>query len=100
MSEHITSRKTYFLIFFVLLALTATTVGAAMIDLGPLSVWVALLIAATKASLVALFFMHVRYASGLTKVFVVGGLFWLVILLGLTFSDYISRNWIPMPAPW
>ena len=100
MSEHITPRKTYFLIFFALLALTATTVGAAMIDLGPLSIWVALLIAATKASLVAWFFMHVKYASGVTKVFVVGGLFWLGILLGLTFSDYISRNWLPLPQGW
>jgi cytochrome c oxidase subunit IV len=61
--------------------------------LGQLNIFVALAIATVKTLLVVLFFMHVKESSGLTKLFVVAGLFWMAILFGLTFSDYISREW-------
>ena len=68
----------------------------------PMNTVVALVIAICKASLVILFFMHVRYSSNLTKIVVVAGLFWLAILIALTFSDYGTRNlYIPNPpAAW
>ena len=47
-----------------------------------------------------LFFMHVRHSSGLTKITVVAGLFWLGILIALTVGDYASRSWLPVPRPW
>lgn len=100
MTGHEASRRTYFLIFFALLFFTALTVAVTFVDLGPINLAVALLIACTKATLVVLFFMHVRQSSPLTKVFVASGLFWFLILLVLTFSDYLSRTWLPTPEGW
>ncbi len=94
MSEHVVSRKTYLIIFFALLVLTAATVWVAYFDLGRLNVIVALSIAVLKATLVVLYFMHVRYRSKLTWVFVGAGFFWLAILVAFTLSDYATRNWV------
>lgn len=94
MSEHVVSRKTYFIIFGALLVLTAATVWVAYFDLGRLNVIVALSIAVLKATLVVLYFMHVRYSSKLTWVFVGAGFFWLAILVAFTLSDYATRNWV------
>jgi cytochrome c oxidase subunit IV len=85
--------KTYLLTFAALVVLLGATVGVAYIDLGPLNPLLALLIASIKALLVVLFFMHVRGSSPLTKLFVVMGLLWLVILFGLTLADYLTRLW-------
>ena len=68
------------------------TVQVAFVDLGPLNTVVALAIAVFKATLVVLFFMHVKYSTRLTWAVVVGSVFWLGILLALTFSDYLTRH--------
>jgi len=94
MGEHIVPRKIYFAIFATLMALTAVTVMVAYFDLGRLNAVVALTIAVFKALLVVLYFMHVRYSSRLTWVFVAAGFFWLGIMLALTLSDYLSRAWL------
>jgi cytochrome c oxidase subunit 4 len=94
MSEHIVTLKTYFVIFLALLVLTAATVWVAYFDLGRLNAIVALSIAVLKATLVVLYFMHVRYSSKLTWVFVGAGFFWLAILVAFTFGDYATRDWI------
>jgi cytochrome c oxidase subunit 4 len=93
MSEHIVPRRTYYLIFAALMAFTAITVGVAFLDLGPMNAVVALTIACTKATLVVLFFMHVKYSTRLTWAVVAGSVFWLGILLTLTMSDYLTRAW-------
>ena len=78
MSEHIVSRKVYFAIFGALMVGTAATVMVAFIDLGgQFNTIVALTVAVIKATLVVLYFMHVRYSSRLTWVIVGSGLFWL-----------------------
>jgi cytochrome c oxidase subunit IV len=88
------SIRGYFAVFIALLALTALTTGVAFLDLGGVgNVAVALAIAAGKAALVALYFMHLRYSSRLTVLFAGAGIFWLGILLVLTMSDYLSRGW-------
>jgi len=99
MSEHIVSKKMYYAIFGALMVLTAITVFAANIDLGSekLNTIVALAIAVTKAMLVILFFMHVRYSSRLTWVVVAGGFLWLFIMVALTMSDYLSRGMLTYP---
>lgn len=99
MSEHIVSKKVYFVIFGALMVLTALTVWVANIDLGSekLNTVVALAIAVTKAMLVVLYFMHVRYSSRLTWVVVAGGFLWLLIMVGLTMSDYLSRGMLTYP---
>jgi cytochrome c oxidase subunit 4 len=84
----------YFAVFFALLAGTGLTVFAATLDLGKYNAAVALTIASIKATLVALFFMHVWHASEkLTKLVVIAALFFLLLLLGLTMSDYATRLW-------
>ena len=90
------SRRTYFLIFAVLIVLTVGTVLAANFDLGRGNAVVALTIAVTKALLVALFFMHLRDSSRLIWLVAGGSLVWLVLLL-LTVGDYLTRNWLPPP---
>jgi cytochrome c oxidase subunit 4 len=89
------SIRGYFAVFIALLALTALTTGVAFLDLGGVgNVAVALAIAVGKAALVALYFMHLRYSSRLTVLFAGAGLFWLGILVVLTLSDYLSRDWL------
>jgi cytochrome c oxidase subunit IV len=93
--EHTThSQGFYIAIGVVLLVLTVTTAGVAFINLGPLNPVVALLIATIKASLVVLFFMHVKGASEkLTAAVVVSGFFFLMILLALSLADFLTRSW-------
>ena len=98
MHEHTTSVKTYTLVFVALLALTFLTTFVASIDMGPLNVVVALVIAVVKMLLVALFFMHLRHSAILTRLVVGGGLLWLAILLVLSMADFVSRNWLPAPS--
>ena len=95
MSEHIVSRKIYFAVFAALMVMTGITYAVALINFGneAINTIVALAVAVTKAVLVILFFMHVRYSSRLTWVVVVGGFFWLGIMIVLTLSDYLSRRW-------
>lgn len=93
MSEHIVPTRVYYTIFAALMVGTYLTVQAAFIDLGAMNTVVALVIACTKAVLVVLYFMHVRYSSRLTWAVVVGSVFWLGILLALTLGDYLTRPW-------
>ena len=95
MSEHIVSLKVYFTIFLSLMVGTALTVWAGLQDFpGPLNVIVALTIAVVKATLVVLYFMHVRYSSRLIWVVFASALFWLGILFALTLGDYWTRGWL------
>jgi cytochrome c oxidase subunit IV len=94
---HILPRSLYFGIFGALMVLTAATVGLAFVDLGFMNVIVALSVAVVKATLVVLFFMHVKYSSKLTWMVVGAGVFWLFILLSLLMLDYSSRGWMLVP---
>jgi len=98
MAGHISPKSTYFAIFAALMVLTATTVAVAFIDLGLLNFPIALGIAILKATLVILFFMHVKYSSRLAQLIVATAFFFLVILFGLTLMDYLSRGWHTFPA--
>lgn len=95
MTHQVVPLRIYLTVFFALIAGTILTVAVTFVNLGQLNLIIALLIAITKASLVVLYFMHVKQSSPLTKVFVVSGLFWFGILLVLCFSDYWSRGWLP-----
>ncbi|MGH7960566.1 MAG: cytochrome C oxidase subunit IV family protein [Candidatus Binatia bacterium] len=100
LSEKIVSTQVYLVIFVTLLILTYVTYRVALIDLGWGNTIVALAIASGKALLVALYFMHIRYSSRLTWVVTGGGLFWLAIMIGLTLSDYLTRDWLAVPGGW
>jgi cytochrome c oxidase subunit IV len=92
MSGHVSPKGVYYAVFGALMVLTIVTVMVATINLGGLNFPVALGIAITKATLVILFFMHAKYSSRLTKLFVGTAFFFLAILLGLTLTDYLSRG--------
>lgn len=96
MSAHGASLKLYFVVFGALLVLTWVTVAVASVDLGAFNTPVALAIASTKGMLVILYFMHLRWSTRLAWVYAVSGILFLVILLGFTMSDYVSRDWIPV----
>jgi cytochrome c oxidase subunit 4 len=105
MTHHIVPTRLYVLVFAALLLLTALTVVAGFYDLGGgrlhyANAVVALTIAVSKATLVVLYFMHVRWSSRLTWVFVGAGVFWLMVLIVLTLSDVLTRQWIPALPPW
>jgi cytochrome c oxidase subunit 4 len=91
---HVVPARIYIMVFVALLVLTATTVGVAFIDLGPLNNLVALGVAVLKATLVILFFMGVKYSTRLTGIVIVSGLFGLAIMVGLTLVDYATRGWL------
>jgi|SRR5208282_1867000 len=93
-SEHISTLGSSVAIWLALLAGTGLTVAAALVDLGPLNTIVALTIATVKATLVVLFFMHVKYThEKLTGLVIVSAIFFLFILLALSMADYATRLW-------
>ena len=96
MEQHPASKDTYYRVWAILMVLLLITAGAAYINLGPLNTIVAMTVAVCKALLIILFFMHIRYGSRLTWIFAGAGFFWLVLLLTLTMSDYLSRSWLPV----
>jgi len=89
---HVAPKSLYYTIFGALMVFTIVTVEVATHNFGVLNFPVAIGIAITKATLVVLFFMHAKYSSRLTKMFVGTALFFLSILLGLTMTDYMSRG--------
>jgi cytochrome c oxidase subunit 4 len=101
---HIVPVRIYVAVFLALMAFTAVTVAAALVDLGAMNNVVMLGIAVTKATLVVLFFMHVRYSTRLIPVVVLCGVFFLLVMIGITMSDYVSRGFLgagsPWPRPW
>src|ERR1051326_5638339 len=99
MNNHFPSVRTYLAVWIALLALTGLTVAISRVELGEWNVVAAITIAVIKATLVTLFFMHVKGSGNLLKLFVAAGLFWMMILFGLTLTDYSTRGWIP-PGRW
>jgi cytochrome c oxidase subunit 4 len=98
---HVVPISTYLLVFFALMIGTVLTTWIATIDLG--GRWntvVALTIAVTKMVLVVLFFMHVKYSTGLTRVVILAGFFWLGIMITLSCSDELTRTWEIVPQGW
>ena len=95
--HHLVPMNVYIAVILCLFVFTAITVAAAFVELGALNTPLALAIAIFKASLVVLFFMHVRYNTPLMWVFAGAGFFWLLIMFALTMQDYVSRDWEWVP---
>ena len=98
--HHISPVSLYMKVFGALMILTVLTVLVAEVDLGFMNIFVAVSIAVVKATVVALFFMHLKYSAKITWVAAAAGAIWLVIMLALTLSDIMSRSWIPYPDSW
>ena len=98
MSEHIAPRSLYYTIFAALMVLTALTVWIAYLDLGLLNLPVALAIAVTKATIVVLYFMHLRWSERLTHVTLLSAFVFFGLLVFFTLSDYLTRGWLGVPG--
>ncbi len=92
-SHHVVSVWAYLGVFLALMAFTGITVWAAGQDFGAYNTAVAVGIAVAKATMVVLIFMHVKWGTKLTQLFVVAGVVFLLILIAITMSDYVSRPW-------
>jgi len=90
--NHIIPLKTYLAVGAALILLTIITVAVSRINLGPLNLIVAMLIASTKAVLVALIFMHLLYDSKVYAGFFAGALVFLGVFIILTMYDTMRRG--------
>ncbi len=97
MTGHIIPASTYWKTFVALMVLMVLTVVAAQFNLGWANLPIAAAIAVTKATLVVLFFMGVKYGTRLTWLWAALGFIWLVIMAGIGI-DYVARQWIPLQA--
>jgi len=98
MSEHAPTPAAYAIVFAVLMALLAATVGVAIVDLGPANLPAAMTIAVVKALLVAYWFMNLRGSDRFNALFLGAAVFWLGILFVLGLSDWLTRSWLPEPG--
>lgn len=98
--RHIVPVSVYVAVWVALLILTGLTTGVAYVDLGVYNTVVALLIAGVKMMLVVLFFMHVKYITGMPRIVMVAAVFWLAIMMAFTVADEVSRGWTPFGQPW
>jgi cytochrome c oxidase subunit 4 len=92
-THHVLPLKVYYAVFATLMVLTGVTVAVAYVDLGAMNAVAAIAIACFKATIVVLYFMHVKYSTRLIKLTVIAGVYWMIILMGLTMSDYLTRIW-------
>ncbi len=90
-TNHIFEYNELFKILLFLFVLTGVTVGVSYIDLGRFNVWVALIIASVKASLVLLFFMHMKFEGRALVLSFLGTIFFLGIMISFTFWDVAFR---------
>jgi cytochrome c oxidase subunit IV len=99
--SHTVSVKVLAAVFLALVLLTVATVAAAEVELGSLNIYVALGIAGTKATLVALYFMHLRYDRPFNRVVLLGCLLFVVIFISLVLKDTLAyrSSIIPGEAP-
>ena len=93
---HVVPKKVYYAIFAALMILLFITVGVAYVPLAGWGIYVAMTIAIIKALLVVLYFMHVRYSSHLIWVIAGAGFVWLIIMFGITITDFATRDWLPV----
>lgn len=92
--QHVATVKTNFIIFGLLMVLLVATVGASELPLGMLNFPVAMLIATVKTVLIVLYFMHLITTDKLTKTVVASSFLWLLVMVFMIMTDYLSRDWL------
>lgn len=88
---HVASAQFYWGIFGALVILTIITWRVSYYDFGPANVFVALLIATAKASLVAAFFMHLRHDNLFNTLAFLAAFLFLALFILLTYDDLGKR---------
>ncbi len=89
--KHITSYKTYFIVWVALMVLTFVTVYISYLDFGQLNIVIAMVVASIKAGAVALFFMHLKFEDSITWLFALFPIALLFLLIGMTILDTFTR---------
>jgi cytochrome c oxidase subunit 4 len=79
-------------VWLALLALLAISAGSAYVPLGPFNAAINLAVAAVMVFLLAVWLMNLRLSNALVRLIAASGLFWLIFMFVLTFTDYFSRN--------
>jgi cytochrome c oxidase subunit 4 len=97
-SEEMVSRKTLVVVYVALIGPLVLTYVVSLFNLGFAGIMIAVAIAACKAVLIILYFMHVKVSSQLIWIAAAVGFVWLGIMMGLMFNDYLSRNWLAVPG--
>jgi cytochrome c oxidase subunit 4 len=90
-THHIVSFAKQLKVWIALLLLTWLTVTIAYVDLGNLTLTVALLIAVVKSGIVLTYFMHLKFDSKILTVFLILVIVIFGVFIGLTFFDYALR---------
>lgn len=90
-NNHITPYRTYVIVLLSLLALTALSVTVTTIELGPLTVTVALLLATAKALIVLIYFMHLKFDNIIYSIMLGFVIFSIISIIVVTFLDYLFR---------
>lgn len=96
MTEPILSAKNYFLAYIGLMALLLLTVLLGFINMGWINMFIAVVIAVLQAGILSMILMHGLFEKALVRLIMGGGILWFLILVTLTMTDYITRNWIPI----
>jgi cytochrome c oxidase subunit IV len=99
MSQVVVPQRVYLRTGGLLLALLVVTVAVGRLNLGTFNILIAMIIAAVKAVLVALFFMHLRYRRPVVGLFAAAGLIWFTIMISLTLVDFLHRGWLGTGVP-
>ncbi len=89
--HHVIPYSLYIMIWAALIALTGVTVGVSYVDMKSVAILTALLIATVKATLVLLYFMHIRFERPLYSAMIIAVLVTYGVFVALTFSDYFYR---------
>ncbi|MBN1851258.1 MAG: cytochrome C oxidase subunit IV family protein [Pirellulales bacterium] len=86
---HVVPIRVLYSVFFALMVLTAITVAVSYFDFGVFNLWVALGVASIKTTLVALYFMHLRYDHPFHALIFVIGIAFLGLFLAITMLDTV-----------
>jgi cytochrome c oxidase subunit 4 len=92
-THSIVGPRTYVIVLVSLLAGTGITIWAALANLGVWNPIIALAIATLEAVEVALYFMHVKYSTQLTRLAIGVCFFLFATLVSFTLTDYMARGW-------
>jgi cytochrome c oxidase subunit 4 len=96
---HVVTPRLLLEVYFALVVLTVVTVGVTWFDLGKANIFVALAIAVIKASLVLLYFMHLRWDSPFNAVCLIAALVFVAIFIGATMDDSANYSKYLTPPP-
>lgn len=90
-THHIVPYRVYLVILAILITMTGISVAVTQIDLGPVTIAVALLLATVKSAFVLIYFMHLKFENRMFTFMVAGVTLLTGIVIFVTFLDYLFR---------